>query len=133
MLLVVAVNGTATNLANTLRALSANAANNGTGVTNLAYKVAQQVAYTCITSPKASTAIVTNTGWSFHNTTGVYARSTGLDYLLRACKPRFQHNNAHAKLVVRATPLVFTLGSLGWRTSSEHVSLAFSILIASKP
>lgn len=32
---------------------------------------------------------MTNTGWSFHNTSGVYTRSTGTDYLLRAQDTRY--------------------------------------------
>ena len=44
-----------------------------------------QVARQCILA--SNTALVTSTGWTFHNTSGIYTRPTGTDYLLRAREP----------------------------------------------
>ena len=55
------------------------------GTSNSAFQLGQQVARRCILD-QTSTALVTNTGWAFHNTSGIYSTPSGTDYLLRARK-----------------------------------------------
>ncbi|DBA92269.1 TPA: hypothetical protein ACH3X2_003703 [Trebouxia sp. C0005] len=65
--------------AQTLAALST-AATNATGLASTAFQLGRQVALTCILSPAANVGLVTSTGWTFHNNSGIY----GSNYLLRA-------------------------------------------------
>lgn len=52
-----------------------------------AFDLGRQVAEKCIVA--GNTALVTRTGWTFHNTSGVYQTPAGTDYLLRARKCSF--------------------------------------------
>jgi len=63
----------------TLTALST-AATNATGLASTAFQLGRQIALTCILSPAANVGLVTSTGWTFHNNSGIY----GSNYLLRA-------------------------------------------------
>ena len=77
-----AANSTGAAQVATYNGLSANAST----TTNGAYQLGQQVARQCIID-FASTALITSTGWAFHNTSGVYTRGAYTDYLTRAREP----------------------------------------------
>lgn len=65
----------------TLAGLSSSASN-ATGLASEAFQLGRQVALTCILSPEANVGLVTATGWTFKNNSGIY----GSDYLKRARK-----------------------------------------------
>lgn len=74
------MNGSTAARITTLQNLIQNASTNAS--TNGAFQLGLTVAKKCILS--STTALKTNTGWTFSNTSGIYTRATGTDYLLRA-------------------------------------------------